>query len=160
MLITDTIDPAANSYASLDDLKQYASGRGYLLPGNDASCERLLRVAMDYLEGMNWRGCRTSSGQSLSWPRRGVVCDGVVLSANTVPRRVIDAQCRLAVEAQTVELQPTLNGEATILSESIAGAISVSYNPDQTGKAPSFPWLNTLLKGMATSASQVQIIRG
>ncbi|HGA5460532.1 TPA: DnaT-like ssDNA-binding protein [Salmonella enterica subsp. diarizonae serovar 50:k:z35] len=151
MLITDPLSPSVNSYATVDNLRQFAVARGYSLPEDDTACEELLTVAMDYLEGMSWHGQRTSEKQPLSWPRRGVMFDGVALSPDTVPGRLVDAQCRLAVEAQTVDLQPTLNGGENILSESIAGAISVSYNPDSAGELPSFPWLDTLLRGMVRS---------
>lgn len=161
MLITDLSSPSVNSYATVDNLRRYAVARGYSLPEDDAACEQLLTVAMDYLEGMSWHGQRTSENQPLSWPRRGVMYDGAVLSPDTVPGRVADAQCRLAVEAQTVDLQPTLNGGESILSESIAGAVVVSYNPDSTGEPPSFPWLDTLLRGMVRSNGiNFDVIRG
>ncbi|ELO0595181.1 hypothetical protein QY625_003482 [Salmonella enterica] len=161
MLITDLSSPSVNSYATVDNLRRYAVARGYSLPEDDAACEQLLTEAMDYLEGMSWHGQRTSENQPLSWPRRGVMYDGAVLSPDTVPGRVADAQCRLAVEAQTVDLQPTLNGGESILSESIAGAVAVTYDPDSTGEPPSFPWLDTLLRGMVRSNGiNFDVIRG
>ncbi|EGJ5261584.1 hypothetical protein IM977_004557 [Salmonella enterica subsp. enterica serovar Typhimurium] len=161
MLITDLSSEGVNSYAGVDDLRHYAGLRDYSLPDDDEACEKLLIKAMDYLAGMFWCGERAERGQSLDWPRRGVCVDGVILQDGLLPKRVVDAQCRLAVEAQTVDLQPTLNGEADILSESIAGAVAVTYDPDSMGEPPSFPWLDTLLRGLVqTSGINFDVMRG
>lgn len=162
MLITDLSSADVNSYAGVDDLRHYAGLRGCSLPDDDEACEQLLIKAMDYLAGMFWCGERSERGQPLDWPRHGVCVDGVILQNGLLPKRVVDAQCRLAVEAQTVDLQPTLNGEADILSESIAGAVTVTYDPDSTGEPPSFLWLDTLLRGLVqtTSGINFDVIRG
>ncbi|EDW2057279.1 hypothetical protein S518_005276 [Salmonella enterica subsp. enterica] len=160
MLITDLSSADVNSYAGVNDLRHYAGLRDYSLPDDDEACEKLLIKAMDYLAGMFWCGERSDRGQPLDWPRHGVCVDGVVLQNGLLPGRVVDAQCRLAVEAQTVDLQPTLNGEADILSESIAGAVAVTYDPDSMGP-PSFPWLDTLLRGLIqTSGINFDVMRG
>ncbi|EAS2108016.1 hypothetical protein LO27_13425 [Salmonella enterica] len=162
MLVTDLTSDSADSYAGVGDLRHYAGLRGYSVPEDDASCETLLIKAMDYLAGMPWCGEKAERGQPLDWPRCDVCVDGAILQDGLLPKRVVDAQCRLAVEAQSVDLQPTLNGEADILSESIAGAVAVTYDPDSAGTPPSFPWLDTILRGLVENGGGINfdVMRG
>lgn len=162
MIVTDLTSGSVDSYAGVDDLRRYAGLRGYTIPEDDASCEKLLIKAMDYLAGLDWCGEKSEQSQPLDWPRRGVCVNGAILQDGLLPKRVVDAQCRLAVEAQIVDLQPTLNGESDILSESIAGAVAVTYNPDSAGTPPSFPWLDTILRGLVhdTGGINFDVMRG
>lgn len=51
MLVADPYSPDVNSYASVDDLRAFAAGRGYTVPTDDGECGQLLMQAMDFLEG-------------------------------------------------------------------------------------------------------------
>lgn len=160
MLITDPTSPDFNSYASVIDVRDFAESRGYSLPDDDHECEKLLIQAMDYLAGLAWRGSRTSPEQALPWPRSGVIVDGVLLASDKIPREIIQAQCRLAVEAQETDLTPSFNGGAEVVQEAVSGAVSVSYAPGTSSDAPIFPWLNGLLRGFVGAMNQVRIVRG
>ncbi|MEX6313337.1 DnaT-like ssDNA-binding protein [Providencia manganoxydans] len=107
MIDPDKTSPTFNSYASIEDLKAYASARQLTLP-NDTELPSLLIVAMDYLESQKWLGQRTEVDQPLSFPRTGLIRDGVMISSERIPQQVIQAQCRLAIESQENDLQPTL----------------------------------------------------
>lgn len=144
MIDPDKDSPTFNSYASVGDLKKYAEDRNITLA--DGGLESLLITAMDYLESRKWQGKRTNSEQLLSFPRFGLSRDGVVIPSNEIPKQLIIAQCRLAVESQNSELQPTLGAE--VISERIEGAITVQYAEGTNTGAPSFPWLNGLLSGL------------
>ena len=77
------------NYGNTTDLTAYAAARGVTLTGDPAT---LLVNAHDYLESLSYRGYRTVSTQDDSWPRTGVVVDGVTLDSAAVPQRVIDAE--------------------------------------------------------------------
>ncbi|VTP67867.1 Uncharacterised protein [Leclercia adecarboxylata] len=104
--------------------------------------------AMDYLEGKTWRGERSSASQPLSWPRAGVRFDGVDLPDDTIPQRLVDAQCRLALESQEIDLTPSVAGGGAVTMERVEGAVTVQYEPGTNKAAPSFPWLYSSLRGL------------
>ncbi|CNE41958.1 MULTISPECIES: DnaT-like ssDNA-binding protein [Yersinia] len=160
MLVTNPDSSNFESYASVDDLRALATSRGYDVPVDDESCEQLLLQGMDYLAGLIWKGSRTVAEQPLFWPRTGVVVDGHLLPKNIIPKQVVQAQCKLAIEAQEIDLSPAFAGGGEVTQETVVGAVSVSYAEGSSVAAPSFTWLNGLLRGMITSAGQVRMVRG
>ncbi|WP_312268056.1 DnaT-like ssDNA-binding protein [Pseudescherichia sp.] len=160
MLITDPASPEFDSYASVSDLQAFATARGYEVPADAAECENLLVQAMDYLAGIDWRGYRTDPAQPQAWPRRGVTADGVSLPDTTIPRQLVQAQCRLAIEAQEIELMPSFDAGGEVVQESVSGAVSVTYAQGSSRSAASFPWLNNMLRGLVGSSNQVRLVRG
>jgi hypothetical protein len=120
------------------DLRAFAAGRGYTIPADDGECGQMLMQAMDFLEGKAWRGQRSSASQPLSWPRSGVRFDGVDLPDDAIPQRLVDAQCRLAIESQEIDLTPSVSGGGAVIDGERQGAVTVQYEPG-TNKAPSFP---------------------
>lgn len=121
MLVADPHSPGFNTYASVADLRAFAAGRGYTVPADDDECGMLLMQAMDFLEGKAWCGQRFSTSQPLSWPRSGVRFDGIDLPDDTIPQRLVDAQCRLAIESQEIDLTPSGSGGGAVIAESVQG---------------------------------------
>ncbi|MGP4140985.1 DnaT-like ssDNA-binding protein [Sodalis praecaptivus] len=160
MINTDPTSPDFNSYASVADLDMFAAARGYSIPPSDEVKEQLLMQAMDYLEGMAWRGLPLNANQPLQWPRTKVYAGGVALT--TIPRQLIQAQCRLAVEAQTIDLTPSYSGGGEVVQEAVTGVVSVSYAEGSSTSAPYFAWLSGLLRGLVGTGSSVNfdVIRG
>ncbi|KER01521.1 hypothetical protein LGZ99_20505 [Photorhabdus temperata] len=160
MLVTDSSSPNFNSYASVEDLRTFATSRNYEIPDNDTACEHLLMQAMDYLAGLRWKGSRTVKDQLLAWPREGVIVDGYLLPKDIIPRQVIQVQCRLAIEAQEIDLTPSFAGGGEVTQETIVGAVNVSYAERTSATSPRFTWLNGLLRGMIVGANQISLVRG
>ncbi len=160
MLVADSHSPDFNTYASVADLRAFAAGRGYTVPADDGECGQMLMQAMDYLEGKQWRGQRSVASQPLSWPRSGVRFDGVDLPDDAIPQRLIDAQCRLAIESQEIDLTPSVSGGGAVIAESVQGAVSVQYEPGTNKATPSFPWFYSSLRGLVVGGNQVRIERG
>ncbi|MFS1539239.1 MAG: DnaT-like ssDNA-binding protein [Candidatus Phlomobacter fragariae] len=146
MVDSNITSPAFNSYASVEDLKRYARERGIDIPVDDLRIESMLINAMDYLASQRWLGKRTRLTQPLSFPRNGLFYDGVPVANDVIPGQLIMAQCRLAIESESEDLQPTVGGEVT--SERIEGAITVQYAPGTNAGSPKFTWLNSLLNGL------------
>lgn len=145
MIDTDKDSPTFNSYASIDDLKAYSEFRKLTLPDSEL-LESSLITAMDYLESQKWLGKRSDSTQPLSFPRTGLLYDGVAIASDIIPSQLIQAQCRLAIESQESELQPTLGAE--VIAERIEGAIDLKYAEGTNTGAPNFVWLKGLLSGL------------
>ncbi|MDA8500484.1 DnaT-like ssDNA-binding protein [Citrobacter sp. Igbk 17] len=160
MLVADPHSPDFNTYASVLNLRTFAAGRGYTAPADDGECGQMLMQAMDYLEGQQWRGQRSSASQALSWPRAGVRFDGVDLPDDAIPQRLVDAQCRLAIESQEIDLTPSVAGGGAVTMERVEGAVTVQYEAGTYKAAPSFPWLYSLLRGLVVGGNQVRIERG
>jgi len=159
MLITDINSNGFNSYASVNDCRQYAESRGLTIPNDDSQIEILLVNALDYLESMHWKGEPSDKEQPLSWPRKNIIKDSIKIPNDSIPRQIKEAQCYLAINSQTIELLP-INQAREILSESIAGALSVTYAPDSDNNVPTVPYINRLLRGLCYSSNTVKVARG
>ena len=144
MINTDPNSSDFNSYASIEELEAFAQARGITLPDNK---ESLLIKAMDYLNGLNWVGKKAKLEQSLSFPRKDIVLDGYLLPSGVIPVQVVKAQCMLAIEAIAGDLLYSIR-DAPIQSESIAGALSVTYAIDKSGFIPRYPAVISILRGL------------
>ncbi|MWN91281.1 hypothetical protein GQ597_11280 [Gilliamella sp. Pra-s65] len=160
MLNTDINSAGFNSYASVDDCRQFAINRGLLLPNEDEKIIILLNKAMDYLETLNWKGSPTDKAQPLSWPRKDIVKDSRETPSNSIPKQIIDAQCYLAINSNDIDFLPVIPGGEEVLSESIAGTVSITYAPKSKNDLPKLPFINRLLNGFCYSSNTAKICRG
>lgn len=134
----------ANSYCTLTEIREYALQRGVTLTLNDSKLEVYSFKAMDYLEGKGdeYKGLRSNSDQSLSWPRMDVVIEGVDFPVDDIPQAVKNAQCRLCMDVSAgIDLLPTIEGGKFIVKETI-GALSTEYS--QIVGTKSLPTLNAV----------------
>lgn len=145
----------------------YAAARGVAIGEDEAPI--LLTKAGDYLATMCWEGYPYSRQDA--WPRKGLVYDGtplldvngddittVIVDGESVPieigdtvdeaatpESVIIATYRLAMEvANGVDLMPTTSG-SQVVSESVSGAVSVTYAEGSIGTPLTLPWLGKLI---------------
>lgn len=91
--------PNAEAYSSVADCSDWAvKYYGHSLTGSDADKEAAIRRAVAYMDGLRWKGTRTTGRvQALAWPRSGVPdCEGSTIAANSIPQEVIFAQHVLA----------------------------------------------------------------
>ena len=107
---TGQIISGAESYVSAADATTYHTNRGNTAwTGTDAVKEAALRKAAAYLDGHyrnRWKGCRVQTLiQPLEWPRESVVVQGgYTFPSNSIPQRLKDAQCELALRALSGDL--------------------------------------------------------
>lgn len=144
----------AQSYASVDTLKAYAKARGATVPSSTSDCEVLLVKAMDamregseYLQGRKYLGERFSKEQALDWPRYNVCIQGFSYSPSQLPRQLEQAQCALAIDAQTQELLPIRAADASgpVIEETV-GPVTVKYaNSGRVSPVPASANANALL---------------
>jgi hypothetical protein len=119
----------AEAYASVADADAYFTARAnttWAALGTSAK-EAALRLAADYIEAMygeRWQGERVTWTQALSWPRQGVVLDGVQLDYDVIPGALMRANVELALKASAGEL--LADQGAQVVSETV-GPISVTY---------------------------------
>lgn len=118
----------ANSYAELRALQFHGSYYRFPIPEEVSDQVRYLLAACSAMNAMRWKGERTSAGQPLAWPRRGISIDGHPLCTDHIPYGIRHGQVMLAIEMyardQGIELvEPTHandNGKLIALSRSCA----------------------------------------
>lgn len=127
----------AESYASVAEADAYHAARGNADWEAVDDKEAALRKASDYLTQvytMEWSGARKSITQSLDWPRQlaqrrnvevGYQYGIIYYTDSEVPQEVKRACIELALRASSEALLQDLTRE--VASESIAGAVSVTY---------------------------------
>jgi hypothetical protein len=120
-------NPAADSYATAAELADRAAAYGWTIPTVVADQESLLRRAAEQMDGMKWKGSRTSATQPLAWPRSGVVVDDVTIPSDTIPARVQYGQMALAAELYGNDLNPPDQQKGAVIEERIEGAVDVKY---------------------------------
>jgi len=139
----------AQSYATVLELQAYAALRGRTVPAAEAACEALLVKACDSLESQDFIGDRLTATQALAWPRMNAEVEGWPIATTEIPRQLVQAQCALAIEAQTVNLLPVrdINDSGPASSKSVAGAVSIAYTNDgRTRNVPAVASAKALLR--------------
>jgi len=119
-------------YATDTELLAYAAARDITLAG---SPDTLLTKALDWLDLQPFSGAKTDPGQVLEFPRNG---------ETVVPANIKTAQMVAAVLVDTGEdlMAPLAQ---RVLSESVAGAVSVTYS-DTGRQSTYYPQLAYLLR--------------
>lgn len=160
-------NPLANSYATVQDLRDYADMRGVDLSGvTDAQAEAMMIKAMDYLESLagRYKGARASQDQPLAWPRAevwGVSFFDALYPSDEIPRELKYAQLSLAVESHGgADLLPNElpSEKGAIIKERIEGAIEIAYaNPSSRSRTPAFAKANALLSSLLKSGGMTLV---
>ncbi|POA52126.1 MULTISPECIES: DnaT-like ssDNA-binding protein [unclassified Pseudomonas] len=130
LIIEDgTGKPDAESYASAEDLAMYAVKFGVTIPAEVPAQEALLRRAALAMDGMTWKGRKTSSEQALVWPRREVLLDQEIKPSNYLPARIQYGQMALAAEIHQDDIDPVDQRQGAVIRERVEGAVDVEYAP-------------------------------
>lgn len=128
LIIEDgTGKPDAESYASAEDLALYAVKFGVTIPVDELTQEALLRRAALAMDGMTWKGRKTSSEQALSWPRREVLLDHEIKPNNYLPARIQYGQMALAAEIHQDDIDPIEKRKGAVTLERVEGAVTREY---------------------------------
>lgn len=114
---------AVIGYVDETDFTEWLSARGITLSGTSSV---LLTKALDYVELQSFKGTRTDSTQTLSWPREDVYIDGVEQGKDSVPALVEELQMRVAVDIDS-GVDPLSVRSQAVKSKSVDGAVSIEY---------------------------------
>ena len=173
-----TIKSGAESYISASDATTYHTNRGNTAwTGTDAVKEAALRRAAAFLDGRyrkRWKGVRTSpTTQAMEWPRTGVrLVDEFTgdwppsqydsenygyLESDTIPQRLKDAQCELALRALAGELAPDYNG--SVIREKV-DVLETEYAPGSSPGAKTYQLIDLLLSDLLNPVGSGEAQRG
>lgn len=122
LIIEDgTIVAGAESFVTVAEARDWASKRGVTLSATDSVVEVLLRKACDFLQSveLRYKGARVDDAQALAWPRQQVYLYGntTAIATTYVPQQLKDAQCQLAIDAVSRDLQPTGDGRQVVMKQ-------------------------------------------
>jgi hypothetical protein len=97
----------SNSYLSVSAAEDYFSGKfgsDEWLDFSEPDKQKLLVTSTRLLDTNVYSGKKTSSSQSLEWPRSGIYNrDGIVYASNSLPAQLLAATCELAFWLWTEE---------------------------------------------------------
>lgn len=145
----------ANSYNTVQEIKDYASARGESVPSTDAEIEALAIQATDYMEQFrfDYQGSIVDPLQALSFPRTGVEIDGYEYPPTILPSQLAKAHAQATIEAYTSELIP--NPSQAVKKEKV-DVLEVEYQ-DTSTSAVGFPKVEMLLRPLFSSRSPFSI---
>lgn len=162
-----TIVVGDNSYASVVYADGYFADRGNAAWAalTDPQKEAALITATDYLDAAyTWKGTRSTTTQLLSWPRDGVVVDGVAITA--IPDRIAKACCEAAIRASKGTL--LADQDRQVVKRKKADVVEIEYaDPSGLSFQERYPYINRLLAGYFADSSddgrsgltQVKLVR-
>lgn len=164
LIIEDGTEVAnANSYTTDAEFVAYAAARGYSIGATEADRDILQLKAMDYLSSVesSFKGTRTTSTQSLSYPRYDVYLHGYLIDSDAIPQELKNAQMELAYQANTEELliSETLGSSSgTLTGFTVEGVYSETYSStygQQQGSTVKVGKANAYLKHLFKSTSNL-----
>lgn len=158
---TGAVVANANSYVSVADAAAFHTARGNATwTGTDAVKEAAILRAMDYVEGMPWKGQKTAYANPLQWPRLNVVDrNGQDVPADSVPQGVVYALCAAAlVELVTPgALAPALARGGMVKRKKV-DVIETEFM-DGAPSSTTYPAIMAPLKGLVGAGNVVELVR-
>lgn len=135
----------ANTYADLAFIREYAAARGAVLSDDDTVLEPVVIRVMDYIESRCFNGVRIFV-DGLSFPRGGIVVDGVEIPANAIPAGLKRAEAQLVIDVAIngIDLMPSANSAAQVKREKV-GPLETEYFAADAIGAPDIPLAAALL---------------
>ena len=117
----------AESYATAEELVIYAGKFGVTIPADLGAQEALLRRAALEMDGMTWKGRKSSGEQALAWPRREVRLDGENKPERYLPARIQYGQMALAAEIHADDVDPIDKRKGAVTLDRVEGAVTREY---------------------------------
>ncbi|MEE5060532.1 DnaT-like ssDNA-binding protein [Pseudomonas alliivorans] len=117
----------AESYATAEELARYSAKFGATIPTEQIAQEALLRRAALAMDGMTWKGRKSSSEQALAWPRREIRLDGENKPERYLPARIQYGQMALAAEIHADDIDPIDKRKGPVTKEKVDGAVEREY---------------------------------
>ncbi|PHN61927.1 DnaT-like ssDNA-binding protein [Pseudomonas viridiflava] len=117
----------AESYATAEELARYAAKFGATIPAEQIAQEALLRRAALAMDGMTWKGRKSSGEQALAWPRREIRLDGENKPERYLPARIQYGQMALAAEIHADDIDPIDKRKGAVTKEKVDGAVEREY---------------------------------
>lgn len=152
-------DPAANSYATLEQGRAYHEGRGHNDQWKSATEDQQAQAlvwATRLLDQENLRGEKTFFHGALRFPRSGLVNrDGHNVDSRVIPQVVVEAVSEWALHLLVEDRTADAGGLVEI-----GGAIGPIKNPMRIERSPMPASVREMLTGVLRAASNGNIVLG
>ena len=132
----------ATAYVTVAEFRQYWLNRGVTYPSDvapatteDDKIKGYLNLATEYIDSLNFDGCKADYTNALMWPRYGMKDENGVVLSTAIPKRLKDAVCFAG------SVSTSLNQIKDGVSSESYGPVSKTYN----GKNTEFPLIEKLL---------------
>jgi hypothetical protein len=149
----------ANSFVSVAEANAYHTDRGNSVwTGDDAVKQAALIKATDFIQqkyGCQWKGYKVDPiRQPLDWPRAGID----YVDYQTIPEKLKNAVCELALEALSEELNPSLERGGAVKREKV-DVVEVEYmdSASSTTKRPAIDGM--LREYLSRSGFNIPVVR-
>ncbi|WP_440466877.1 DnaT-like ssDNA-binding protein [Pseudomonas sp. YH-1] len=126
--------PDADSFATVDELVQFASDYGWTIPDDTTAREAILRRAGVAMWGMEWVGTQLHDEQGLPWPRNYAIRRGFMADGASLPRNIKMGQMALACEIHQDDIDPPEERQGAISREKV-GPLETEYSELNSYKA-------------------------
>lgn len=133
----------ATAYVTVAEFRQYWENRGVAYPVDvsPATVEAdkikgYINRATEYIDSLNFDGCKESVTNALMWPRYGMKDENGVVLSTQIPKRLKDAVCYAG------SVSTSLNQIKDGVSSESYGPVSKTYN----GKNTEFTLIDKLLE--------------
>ena len=161
-----SIVTGANSYITVSGVGVYALDYGYTTWATTTATiqtQSLFR-GMRYIEGINFKGFKSTEDQSLAFPRTELYDkDGYLIEDDSIPLAIIHALCEatiLSLPTSDVILQPATNQESYRTKLDIAGAIKEEWDTKGRPIRDRSTIISDMLKGLIYSNTMIVVERG
>lgn len=154
----------ANTYVLVADADAYfvARGNAAWAAASNGVKEAALLKATQYLDSYyEYQGVKQTRAQALQWPRSWVSIDGYIQDAGTLPKRLTDACCELALRNISADIAPDI--ETKLTTSETVGPISVTYAQSQRNAGrKTFDFVDALVAKLTVNGSRgsVAMVRG
>lgn len=119
--------PDSDSFATVDELVQFASDYGWTIPDDTTAREAILRRAGVAMWAKEWVGTQLHDEQGLPWPRYYTVRRGFMADGSSLPRNIKMGQMALACEIHQDDIDPPEARTGAVTEERVEGAVDVKY---------------------------------
>lgn len=151
----------ANAYVSVAEADAYFLARNNTAwaARTTADKEKSILYATSFLDGQFfWYGHISKSDQALGWPRILVYDqEGRSLPSNSVPQRVKDSTCELALEALDKPLSPSLARGGAIKRQKVS-SLEIEYF-ERASSERTFPIVRQVLRGLYKDSPTAELFR-
>ncbi len=151
----------ANAYLSVAEADSYFQARNN--PSwnarNTPDKEKAILYATAFLDGVfYWLGHIKKNEQALGWPRILVYDkEHRPIDTGSVPQKVKDATCELALEALDKPLSPSLARGGDVKRQKVA-SLEIEYF-ERAGSERTFPVVRQILKGLYKDSPTAELFR-
>ena len=145
VVVSDPLNPSANSYVSLAEMLDYVTTRvpdssvltAWTALTADQKAMYVVNATRSIDSSCEWFGLKYSRDQRMDWPRYDVWVDSFMLDVTIVPQAVKEATCEMAIWTMSNNGLVAVGQNAAFNSIKV-GPINIDFNESVGGSADKY----------------------